>query len=129
MAEFGFVKTHVYTSVANLPLQGVTIVLSRRLQDGRREILAARKTDSSGNTEPIQVATPNTAVSQTPGNTIPFSYIDITADLPLFEQVLVQDVQVFPGVITLQEIQMLPLDTLYTRESDTQQVEITPQDL
>ena len=129
MAEYGYVKTHVYTSAANIPLSGVTVVLSRRLQNGRQEMLAVRRTDNSGNTEAIQVATPNTMESQTPGNRIPYTYIDITADFPLFEQVLVQDVQVFPGVITLQDIQMLPLDTLYTRESDTQQVDITPQDL
>ena len=81
-------------------------------------------------TQPVPQETPSVDCesTQTIAGLI-FSYIDITADLPLFEQVLVQDVQVFPGVITLQEIQMLPLDTLYTRESDTQQVEITPQDL
>lgn len=129
MAEFGSVQVRVVASRASLPLEGVSVVISRPVSANTYKLLAARRTDSSGLTEPVSIETPARAESLSPGNAAGFSYVDITADLPRYEQVIVRDVQVFPGIRTLQEIRMVPLDTLGSRPADEQEFTVTPQNL
>ena len=56
--QTGTVQVHVYTSRANLPLEGATVVITQRDEQGRDILLSNQKTDESGNTAPITIAAP-----------------------------------------------------------------------
>jgi len=129
LSNTGTVQTHVFLSRANLPLPGATVIVTRRTDTGGTELIAVQQTDSSGTTPLISVSTPESAESQSPGSARSFSYVDITADLPGYEQVTVRDVQVFPGVLTLQEIQLLPTAPLFGLSEPGQEFVVTPQNL
>ncbi len=86
-------------------------------------------TDTSGNTKPVLITTPNLSDSQNPGNGTPFAVIDIAADLPLFERVVVDDVQVFPDTLSIQDIQLQPRDALPSTWGDSIEFQVQPQNL
>ena len=110
----GFIQVHIYTSNANFPLEGASVSITQRMPDGGARLISFQTTDSSGNTRPIAVETPALANSQSPN---------------LYERVLVENVQVFPGVTTLQDIQLLPMDALPDSWGQQQEFDVTPQAL
>lgn len=69
-----------------------------------------RLTDRSGQIEPIPITVPDKAASQTPDSGIvPFTDVNIYARLQDFEQIEAENVQVFPNVVTNQNLEMIPL--------------------
>ena len=127
--QTGAVQVHVYTSRANLPLEGATVVITQRDELGRDILLSNQKTDRSGNTAPINIAAPPRSDSLSPGERQAFSYVDITADAPRYERVIIRDVQIFPGIVSLQAIQMLPLAGLTPNAGTAEEFLIPPQTL
>lgn len=60
--------------------------------------------------EPIPIVVPDRSASQTPDTGIlPFTSVDIYARLEDYEQIEAENVQIFPGVITNQNLMMIPL--------------------
>ena len=125
----GFIQVHVYTSNANFPLEGASVSITRRLPGGGSELISFQSTDSSGNTQPVAIETPALSNSQSPNQPVGFSDIDVAADHPLYERVVVDNVQIFPGVTTLQDIQLLPMDILPDSWGQQQEFDVTPQNL
>lgn len=110
MASQGSIITRVYTSNAYLPLQNVPVIYSQKDSNGVRKLLAVRMTNSSGLTEPFYIETPDTAQSQSPGSTIrPYALIDISVSYPGYNAVTAEGVQIFPGVETIQGMQLRPV--------------------
>lgn len=112
MASQGTVIARVYTSEAFLPLQGVPVVFTQTSESGEQSLLAFRLTDSSGLTAPLTIQTPDTEASLNPENTLlPFASIDIRVSFPGYSSVDALGVQIFPGVETIQGIQLRPVST------------------
>ena len=109
MASMGTILTRVYTGRAQLPVQGATVAVTQRGEDGRHTLLAVRTTDESGRAGPFHLPVPDPAASESPGGVDPFAVCDIWAEMPGYEMVLVENVQVFPGTETLQELELIPL--------------------
>lgn len=113
MASQGTVIARVYTSDALLPLPGVPVTFTQVQPDGSRELLAIRLTNSSGMTAPLPVNTPDASESLSPGLMLkPYATVDISVALPGYDGILAEGVQVFPGVETIQALQLLPLPSL-----------------
>ena len=129
MSAQGYLQVHVYTSRANLPLSGVSVAVSGRSENGGRTLFGFRFTDSSGNTDILRLSTPDLSDSLSPNQTVGFSDVDVAADLPGYERVLVEDVQIFPGITTLQDIQLLPLQVIPADWGNVQDFPIPPQTL
>ena len=111
----GYIQVHAYTSYARIPLQDVTIAISAT--DGTA--IALRLTDRSGRIEPIPIPVPDLEESLSPGPPErPFATVNITARLKDYEQIFVDDIQVFSGVTTDQDLELIPLSEL--PESRTQ---------
>ena len=111
----GYIQVHAYTSYARIPLQDVTIAVSAT--DGTA--IALRLTDRSGRIEPIPIPVPDLEESLSPNPPErPFATVNITARLKDYEQIYVDDVQVFSGVTTDQDLELIPLSEL--PESRTQ---------
>ena len=124
--EQGTLQFRVYASNAFLPIEGATVAV--RTENTPPKLLALRITDKSGTTDPVKINTPNRSDSQTPGNlTQPWTNVSVLVEHPRFERVTLTGVQVFPGVTTIQNIQMIPVLEFDTEYSGQQQFQFTPQ--
>ncbi len=124
----GFLSIHSFTSAARLPVAGVTFTVTQRRPEGT-ELLAVRIADDSGRIEPLSFPAPDAAESQSPGAGVPFALVDITADHPEFERIIVEGVQIFPGVTTDQDFALIPLAEQPEVFNMTEIFRITPQNL
>lgn len=112
MASQGSVIARVYTSDAYIPLRGIPVTFTLVLPDGTRQLLAVRRSDSSGLTEPLPIDTPDVSTSLTPGASLrPYATVDISADAPGYGSIEAKGVQIFPGVETIQGLQLRPRPT------------------
>ena len=85
------------------------------------DAIAMRLTDRSGQIEPIPITVPDAAASQTPDTgIIPFTDVNIYARLSNYEQIEAENVQVFPNVITNQNLEMIPLAELPDKWTQTE---------
>lgn len=113
MSSQGAILARVFTSDAILPIRDVPVTFTQIQPDGSRKLLGIRLTNSSGMTLPLAVDTPDVSSSLTPGSTVkPFALVDIAVAHPGYGSVLAEGVQVFPDVVTVQNLQLTPLPVL-----------------
>lgn len=106
----GKLVVRVYTSQAELPVEDATVVVTQKSPDGKYKLLSVQATDSSGTTQPITIPTPLLGESTHPGAQVPpFAVCDVWAEHPGYAMMLVEGVQIFDGVETLQDIELEPL--------------------
>ena len=109
MAATGYIRMHAYTSFARLPLKDVAVMVTAT--DGTA--IATRLTDRSGLTDPIEIPAPDTSAGTSPDSgTVPYTAVNVYARLEGFEQVQNENVQIFPNVVTVQDIEMGPYSEL-----------------
>ena len=126
MPASGYIQVHAYSSFAELPLQDVAISVTT--SDGTS--LAMRLTDRSGRIVPIEVPTPDLAESQSPGSPdAPFTSVNLNARLRGYEQIQVENLQVFADTVTLQNLEMVPLSELPAQWDQTENFQTPPQNL
>ena len=90
-----------------------------------------RLTDRSGRlSEPIAITVPDLAASQTPNTgLIPFTAVNLYARLEDYEEIIVNQVQVFANTITDQELEMIPLSEFPEAWNQAEAFDIPPQNL
>ena len=108
MPSTGFIKVQTVTSRAEIPVPGATVTVSRAGLGGRRDLLSLQRTDESGMTEPVAVPTPELSNSLTPDQPQGWTDVRIQASHPDFDGAVVRDVQIFPGVTTVQQLILVP---------------------
>lgn len=109
MSATGYIQVHAYTSYAQLPLADVAVTVTAT--DGTA--IAMRITDRSGRITPIEVPVPDRAESLTPNpEEKPFTSVNLYARLKGYEQVEMEDVQVFADTVTDQDLALIPLSEL-----------------
>jgi hypothetical protein len=107
----GTIISQVRTSDAYLPIENATVAYYQTDDGGRKRLVGLRKTDPSGKTAPIELDTPGFSASQQPeetGDPNPYRTVDVVADHPDYNRVRILGVQVFDGVVTYQDIMLLP---------------------
>jgi hypothetical protein len=61
----------------------------------------------------VEISVPDVGASQKPDSgVVPFTRVNIYARLENYERIEAKDVQVFPDVVTLQNLEMIPLSEL-----------------
>lgn len=126
MPENGYIQVRAYESYAQIPLQDVAISVTA--SDGTA--LAMRLTDRNGKIVPIEVPAPDLAESQTPGSPeAPFTTVTLNAKRKGYEQITVDDVQVFADTVTLQTLEMIPISELPDRWNQAEIFQTPPQNL
>lgn len=126
LPDTGYIQIHAYASNAQIPLQNVTVTISAK--DGT--VIALRLTDRSGRIEPIPISVPSREESLSPNPPeIPFTTVNLTARLQDYEQVFIYDLQVFSGVTTDQDIELIPLSELPSSRSRSESFGTPPQNL
>ena len=105
----GYIQVNAYTSNARIPLKDVAITVTAL--DGTA--IAMRLTDRSGRIEPIAIPVPDATESQSPDpGELPFARVNLYARLRNYLQIENEDLQVFAGVVTNQNLEMVPLSEL-----------------
>ena len=109
LASTGYITVHAYTSVAQIPLQDVAITVTA--SDGTA--IAMRLTDRNGQIPPIPIPVPDRAESLAPDPAeTPFTRVNLYARKKGFEQMEFENLQLFDGTTTNQNIEMIPLSEL-----------------
>lgn len=127
MPSSGKIITRVFTGRGQIPLENVTVSIVRRIQGSVPQLLSVQITDQSGNTQPITVPTPEEENSQSPDQPTPYALFDVWAEHPAYQLLVVQNVQVFPGISSIQNLPLIPLPQVGGRPSV--EVDIPSQDL
>lgn len=109
MSATGYIRIQAYTSFARLPLKDVAVTITAT--DGTA--IATRLTDRSGLTDPIEIPAPDKSAGTTADTGIvPYTTVNVYARMEGFEQIENENVQIFPGVTTQQNLEMVPLSEL-----------------
>ena len=126
LSSIGYIAVHAYESNARIPLKDVAITVTAT--DGTA--IALRVTDRSGRIRPIEIPVPDVADSLTPNPPeLPFARVNLYARLKGYEQIENEDVQVFAGVTTDQDLQMIPLSEMPGKWNQAEVFPTPPQNL
>ena len=126
MPANGYIQVRAYESYAQIPLPDVAISVTA--SDGT--VLAMRLTDRSGKIVPIEIPAPELAESQTPDSPeAPFTRVTLNAKRKGYEQITVDDVQIFADTVTLQNLEMIPISELPDRWNQAEIFQTPPQNL
>ena len=126
MPDTGYIQVHAYTSRARLPLADVAVAVTA--PDGTA--IALRLTDRSGRIDPIAVPVPDRSLSQSPDpGQRPYTQVNLYARGSGFEQIEIEELQVFAGTTTDQDLEMIPLSELPDRWDQTEIFDTPPQNL
>lgn len=109
LPDIGYIDLLAYTSKARIPLENVAITITAN--DGTA--LAMRITDRNGSITPIEIPVPDVSAGQSPDTGItPFTAVNLYARVEGFEQIENENLQVFPGIVTRLDLEMIPLSEL-----------------
>ena len=109
MPSTGYIQVRAFASYAQLPLRDVAVTITA--EDGTA--IAMRLTNRSSLTPAVSIPTPDRIESETPNpSERPYTTIRIQASKSGYEQINADNVQVFSGVTTIQNLEMVPLSEL-----------------
>ena len=129
MPQTGSLVVRVFTSQAQLPVSGATVIISSPSEDGRRKVFSIQATDESGGTQPFQLEAPDKILSEGPGQAAPFSDYSLVVEHPEYYLATFEKLQVFPGVETVQNVPLVPLPQPAGDDITAAPVVVTPQPL
>lgn len=128
MTGTGYLTVRISTSDAELPIQDATVTVTQDTPEGVK-LLAVRITDRSGVVPDIAIVTPALNESLSPGGPLPYAVVDVTVDRPGYDRALIENVQLFPGIQSQQDIALVPQSKTPEVFNMTDVVNITAQDL
>lgn len=127
LSAIGYIQVHAYTSNAQIPLQGVAIAIT----DINGSAIALRLTNRSGQLDvPVQISVPDLSAGQTPGTgVIPYSVVNLYAKIEDYEEIDIENLQIFPNTVTSQNLEMIPLSELPQQWNKAEVFDTPPQNL
>ena len=126
MPSTGYIQVRAYTSNAQYPLKNVAITVTS--QDGTA--IAMRLTDRNGKITPIPIPVPDKSESQSPDpSERPYAVVNLYARLKDFEQTEAENLQVFAGTTTIQNLEMISLSELQNQWDQMIIYDTPPQNL
>ena len=104
----GRLQINVTANVGLIPIDNASITISFTGEpDSTVETL---RTDSSGQTDTVELKTPPLQYSLTPDSPMPYSEYTVSVTAPGYEPVIVSGVEVLPDVTAIQNIEMTPTE-------------------
>ena len=126
MNATGYITVRAYTSYAQIPLKDVAISITS--PDGTA--IAMRLTDRNGQIDPVPIPVPARSESLSPGiSRAPYTVVNLYARLKGYEQIEIENLQVFADTTTDQNLEMIPLSEFPGRWDQTEIFETTRQNL
>lgn len=126
--QTGYIKAKVFTSDAQIPIENAVLTVYTSDENEIR-LIGVRKSDSEGKTDVIPVEAPDSSLSQTQGNTNPFTTVNARVDHPEYRSYLVNGAQVFAGQVSIIEAQMSPVDRNVPADSRAEIFDVSKQNL
>lgn len=110
MPENGYIQVHTYASKAQIPLSGVAVSIT----DKSGSAIALRLTNRSGTFDtPVVLPVPSKIYGESPNTgVIPYTTVNLYARLENYELIEIENLQVFPNTVTVQDLEMIPLAEL-----------------
>ena len=107
LSATGYIQVHAYTSDAHIPLKDVAITIT----DPKGSAIAMRLTNASGAfDQAVEIPVPDLSAGQAPNTGIrPFSTVNLYGRLTDYETIEIENMQVFPGTLTVQDLALIPL--------------------
>ena len=123
----GYIQVHAYTSYAQIPLKDVAVSVT----DVSGGAIALRLTNRSGFLDdPIEIDVPDLSASQTPNTgVIPYAVVNLYARIRNYEAIEIENLQVFSGITTLQNLAFIPLSELPNNWNKLEIFNTPPQNL
>ena len=122
--QTGTLHVRVYTSQAEIPVPGAAVIVASRGTDGKYQLISLQETDDSGNIKPVKVDAPPASESIEPEQMEqPFAAVDVWVEHPGYEVMWLEQVQVFAGQQTQQNVELNPL---VAGESWTERTDVRP---
>lgn len=116
----GRLQINVTANVGLIPIENASITISFTGEpDSALETLT---TNSSGQTDTVDLKTPPLQYSLTPNSPMPYSEYTLSVSAPGYESVIVSGVEVLPDVTAIQNIEMTPSET----SEDTEEIIAIP---
>ena len=129
MPSIGMIEVRAVTSRAELPVAGATVSITGASPGGGRLLLSLQRTDESGQTAPISVQTPDRSNSLSPDQPKGWTDVTVTVSHPDYDGIIVNTVQIFPGITTRQEMILIPRGGMPTDLGQTEEYTVPPQGL
>ena len=106
LSATGLIQVHAYASNAQIPLKDTAVTIT----DINGIAIAMRLTNSSGQMdEPVSITVPDRSAGLTPGTgVIPYTVVNLYAKKENYEEINIENLQVFPNTVTLQPLQLIP---------------------
>lgn len=108
----GFLRLQVTSGQGAVPIEGVEGIISKTVQD-REYIIGRLMTNSSGVSKIIALPAPNRSLSEQPRSAsmqeLPYATYDLSASVDNFVPVLIKDIPIFDGIVSIQPIALQPL--------------------
>ena len=123
----GTLVTRVFTGRAELPIAGASVSVVKKDGDRLLDLLTVRVSGRGGDTEAYVIEAPEADLSQSPGNPAPYALVDLWVDRQGFRLLVVEDVPIFAGVTSVQDLPLVPMPEDGGRGGES--IEIPPQDL
>lgn len=114
--DVGGLQINVTSSLGLIPIQNATVTISYTGVPG--VTVEQLTTDSSGQTERVELPAPPLEYSVEPSEQMPYSEYNIQVEAPGYETVNVSGTEILPDVTALQPIEMTPLETSQGAEEE-----------
>lgn len=127
LSATGYIQVHAYTSYAQIPLKDVAVSVS----DASGGAIALRLTNRDGQLDaPIEIQVPDLSAGQSPNTgVIPYAVVNLYARLSNYEAIEIENLQIFPGQTTVQNLEMIPLSELPKSWNKLEIFDTPPQNL
>lgn len=125
----GYIKVQAVTSRAEVPVEGATVTITEGDPGSGMDLLSLQRTDESGLTAPISVDTPALQNSLSPDHAKGWTDVTVRVSHPDYDGIVVNRVQVFPGVTTVQEMILIPRGAFPTDPGGSETYDVPPQGL
>lgn len=129
MPSTGFLRVQAVTSLAELPVEDATVTVAGTATDGSRTLLSLQRTDESGYTSAISIGTPALENSLSPDQAKGWTDVTVTVSHPNYDGIIVNRVQIFPGITTVQELVLIPRESIPENLGETESFTVPPQGL
>lgn len=114
MPDIGKLTFNVTSTIGLIPINDATITIrSSGITDS---IIEELHTDSSGQSETVDLPAPPFDYSQEPGSNQPYANYDIVVTAPGYEPTVINGTEVLPDVTAIQPIELTPIETGTTEE-------------
>ena len=107
MASKGYIQVRAYESNAIIPLQNVSVAIT----DASGSAIALRMTNRNGRLDDtVIIEVPDLVYSQSPNTgVIPFTTVNLYARAENYEEIRIENLQIFANTVTTQDLEMIPL--------------------